>query len=237
MGREIERLAIEQGHSIRAIIQREDDENAFLEKLTNVDIAIEFSSPESAVANFLHCFKAGVPVVSGTTGWNAHLKEVIDQCDTLGASFFYASNFSVGVNIFFELNRHLAQLMQGQADYSVSMEEIHHLQKKDAPSGTAITLATGILEHITQLQGWDNNVRLNHEETFSTLSNLLPIVSTRSEGVTGTHEITYRSTLDEITIRHQAHSRLAFAQGALLAATWMQGKKGVYTMQDLLKLK
>ncbi len=236
MGKEIERLANEQGHVVHAIVTKSDDSNSAFNKLQGADVAIEFSTPDAAVDNLLTCFKAGVNVVCGTTGWTKRMPEITAACSEANGGFFYASNFSIGVNIFFELNRRLAELMHNQSEYQVSMEEIHHLQKKDAPSGTALTLAKSILENKPELQGIDNNIRFDAIQTFDTLPNLLPIVSTRIENVTGTHEITYASELDRISIKHEAHSRLAFAKGVLMAAQWMQGKQGIFGMQDLLKI-
>ena len=233
MGKTLERLAEEKGHKVSLII--DVDEAAALKdgRLSEVDVAIEFTRPESAVKNIKACMDAGVPVVSGTTGWLEHWDEVTDLCASTKGAFFYASNYSVGVNIFFELNKKLASLMNGQA-YDVKMEEIHHTQKLDAPSGTAITLAEGILENIQQFDHWylkeyPFNQKNDHPQGF-------PIVSKREGKVPGTHIIRYDSAIDLLEIKHEAKGREGFASGAILAAEWVVGKKGVFGMKDLLDL-
>jgi 4-hydroxy-tetrahydrodipicolinate reductase len=226
MGKAIEAIALQQGHEI---VHRIDISSAHLlekENLSQADVAIEFTTPETAFGNILKCFEAGVPVVCGTTGWLDRLSEIKSICLEKHQGFLYASNFSIGVNIFFELNKKLAELMSGQSAYQVSMEEVHHTQKKDAPSGTAITLAEQILEKYPSKTGWTNESTEN--------SNLLGIVSVRQDPAPGTHTIQYSSPIDDITITHTAHSREGFAAGAVAAATWLCGKQGIFTMKDVL---
>ncbi|MEM6964486.1 MAG: 4-hydroxy-tetrahydrodipicolinate reductase [Bacteroidota bacterium] len=224
MGRTIEAIALEKGYEIVLQVDKENASTWTNEQLQRADVAIEFTQPESAINNIVRCFEAGVPVVSGTTGWVEKMQEVTDKCKALDGGFFYASNFSIGVNIFFELNRMLAKMMDAQNSYDVSIEEIHHTQKLDAPSGTAITLAEGLLGEIKRKERW--------VKEKATLKNELSIFSKRIEKVPGTHAITYTSAIDTIEIKHTAHSRMGFAQGALMAAEWMVGKVGVYGMKD-----
>ena len=220
MGREIEKAALERGHEIVSIIdidnQEDFDSPAFL---SSTEVAIEFSRPEAAYANYRKCFERHIPVVAGTTGWLKHLDEVKKICLEQGQTFFYASNYSLGVNLFFALNRHLAKMMNRFPAYDVHIEDIHHIHKLDAPSGTAITLAEGIVENID---------RKNRDT--------LAIESKREGEVVGTHEIVYDSDADIISIRHEAKSRKGFALGAVLAAEFICGKTGVFTMNDLLRL-
>lgn len=228
MGQAIEAIALGRGHEI---IHRIDINSSHLlekEHLQQADVAIEFTTPETAYQNIIRCFDANVPVVCGTTGWLDKLPQVKSQCLEKHQAFLYASNFSIGVNIFFELNRRLAELMAPQSAYGVSMEEIHHTQKKDAPSGTAITLAEQILEKVPGKKGWVN------EETTDPAQ--LAIISKRINPAPGTHTITYSSPIDDITITHTAHSREGFAAGAVTAAEWLKGKKGIFTMKDVLSL-
>ncbi|WP_343303306.1 4-hydroxy-tetrahydrodipicolinate reductase [Chitinophaga niabensis] len=228
MGQAIEAIALGRGHEI---IHRIDINSSHLlekEHLQQADVAIEFTTPETAYENIIRCFDANVPVVCGTTGWLDKLPQVKSQCLEKHQAFLYASNFSIGVNIFFELNRRLAELMAPQSAYGVSMEEIHHTQKKDAPSGTAITLAEQILEKVPGKKGWVN------EETTDPAQ--LAIISKRINPAPGTHTITYSSPIDDITITHTAHSREGFAAGAVTAAEWLKGKKGIFTMKDVLSL-
>lgn len=228
MGKAIEAIAQSRGHEI---VHRIDINSSHLlekEYLSQADVAIEFTTPETAFSNILKCFDANVPLVCGTTGWLEKLPEVKAICLEKHQAFLYASNFSIGVNIFFELNRRLAELMAPQNAYSVSMEEIHHTQKKDAPSGTAITLAEQILEKLPAKTGWVN------KETKD--PGMLGIVSKREDPAPGTHTIRYSSSIDDITITHTAHSREGFAAGAVTAAEWLKGKKGIFTMKDVLSL-
>lgn len=228
MGQAIEAIAQGRGHEI---VHRIDINSSHLlekEHLQQADVAIEFTTPETAYDNIIRCFDANVPVVCGTTGWLDKLPQVKSRCLEKHQAFLYASNFSIGVNIFFELNRRLAELMAPQHAYSVSMEEIHHTQKKDAPSGTAITLAEQILEKMPGKKGW-----VNEESTDPAQ---LAIISKRINPAPGTHTITYSSPIDDITITHTAHSREGFAAGAVTAAEWLKGKKGIFTMKDVLSL-
>lgn len=220
MGKTIERIATERGHEIAAKITADIDAH----ELSGIDIAIDFSIPSAAYKNITTCFKKGIPVVSGTTGWLENYSKAMESCNNNNTGFIYASNFSLGVNIFFELNKKLADLMKPFPDYQVSMEEIHHTQKLDAPSGTAITLAEQIIER-SEKDSWT----LDTPEVTE-----LPINAKRIENVPGTHKVDYSSPIDSITIEHIAHSRDGFALGAVIAAEWLQHKKGVYSMKDVL---
>ena len=222
MGKVIEAIALQRGHTI--VLKVSSDTKNY--ELSNVDIAIDFSTPESAVENITQCFNNNVPVICGTTGWLKDYDAMLQLCKDTNGAFIYASNFSLGVNIFFELNNTLAKLMKGLPQYKVSIEEIHHTQKLDAPSGTAISLANDIIS-----QSDYTNWTLEHPK-----SSELPIVAKRIENVPGTHEITYESVVDSIQIKHTAHSREGFALGAVVAAEWLQHKKGVFTMKDLLNI-
>lgn len=220
MGKTIERLAVERGHEI--VLKISDDiEKADLQK---ADVAIDFSVPDAAFKNITTCFEKQVPVVSGTTGWLKQYDKAVEICNENEAAFIYASNFSLGVNLFFELNRNLAKLMSKFPEYKVAIEEIHHTQKLDAPSGTAITLAEQIMEN-SEKTGWQLDKAANNE---------IPVTAKRIENVPGTHTISYNSEVDTIKIEHIAHSRDGFALGAIIAAEWLQDKKGVYSMKDVL---
>ena len=221
MGQTIEKIAEDRGHKI---VLKVDKNDGFT--LENIDVAIDFSIPQAAVHNISTCLKNNVPVVSGTTGWLEHYEEMTKLCKENDGAFLYASNFSVGVNIFFELNKQLAKMMQNVAGYNVTMEEIHHIHKLDAPSGTAITLAEGIMEH-SKKTGWV----LDQE-----VEDKIKIKAVREGEIPGTHSITYKSEVDEIKIEHKAHSRHGFALGAVLAAEWLHNKTGVYSMKDVLGL-
>lgn len=227
MGKEIEKIAIERGHSIPLIIDAHNPGDLTSENLTNCDAVIEFTMPESAVRNYMACFEAGVPVVSGTTGWLHRQEEVHRKCRETDGTFFYASNFSVGVNLFFELNRKLAQLMADHPEYQVRMTEVHHTQKLDAPSGTAITLAESLLEILPGKKSWKNQAQVAADE--------LSILSERVGEVPGIHTITYESEVDLIEITHSAKNRKGFALGAVLAAEFCLQNKGILSMNDLLK--
>lgn len=226
MGKTIEQVAISREHEIGLKIDVDNLNDFNADNMKSIDVAIEFTSPHTAFENVMKCLEFGIPVVCGSTGWLDRLKEAEDQCRTLNGSFLCASNFSVGVNIFFELNKKLAQLMKGREQYSISMREIHHTQKKDAPSGTAITIAEQIIDNHDSKKTW-----VNHETTVPTE---LPIISERIDPYPGLHEVTYRSSVDEIIISHNAHSRDGFALGAVLAAEFIAGKKGIFTMKDVL---
>jgi len=228
MGKEIEKIAVSRGHKINLIIDISNPHDLTLENLQKCDIAIEFTVPDSAVKNYNICFEAGVPVVSGTTGWLGKKEEVYNKCIANNGTFFYASNFSVGVNIFFELNRKLAQLMADYNDYNVEMTEVHHTHKLDAPSGTAISLAEDILKIMPGKTGWVNDKNSGENE--------LNIKSERRGEVPGIHTIKYESEVDYIEITHNTKSRKGLAFGVVLAAEYSLGRKGILTMKDLLNI-
>jgi 4-hydroxy-tetrahydrodipicolinate reductase len=227
MGKEIEQIAIDRGHEIGLIIDQDNQKDLTSANLENIDVAIEFTNPDSAFENYKNCFEANVPVVSGTTGWLDKMHLIEEDCKN-GKGFFYASNFSLGVNLFFELNKKLTQLMSPFSEYNVDMEEIHHIHKLDSPSGTAITLAEGILENHPDKKQWIEATSMEKED--------LSILAKRHGAVPGTHSITWHSEVDEIMIQHQAYSRKGFALGAVLAAEFMPKKEGFYGMKDLLQL-
>ena len=226
MGKAIEKIALERGHTIVGKIVTQNRADMDQLQSNDVDVAIEFSSPESAFDNITYCLKKGWPIVSGTTGWLERRTEIEKLCKETNGSFFYASNYSIGVNLFFRLNRQLARLMNGQG-YQATMTEIHHIHKLDAPSGTAITLAEGVIEETADLEGW---ILAPESE-----QNYLEIVSEREGEVPGTHIVRYDSEVDRIEISHTAHNRLGFALGAVISAEWLSGKEGVFGMNDLLK--
>jgi 4-hydroxy-tetrahydrodipicolinate reductase len=227
MGREIEQIALQRGHTIVLRVSKANATSFTDAELKKADVAIEFSTPETAVANILRCFQCQVPVVAGTTGWINSLLEIQDKCMHLGSTFFYASNYSIGVNVFFALNKHLAKIMNGYAEYNPVMEEIHHIHKKDSPSGTGITLANDLIESLERKNTW--------AEGTSDDNSVLQIHSQREGEVPGTHVIRYTSETDSIEIAHIAHNRRGFASGAVIAAEWVQGKKGIFGMKDLLQ--
>jgi 4-hydroxy-tetrahydrodipicolinate reductase len=222
MGKVIEQIAVERGHEI---VLKKSSSNKF-EGLKDADVAIDFSIPTTAVNHITECFNTNIPVICGTTGWLEHYNAIEALCKQKNGSFIYASNFSLGVNVFFELNNHLAKIMNNLKQYQVSMEEIHHTQKLDAPSGTAITLANGIIENSSYIKWTLENPKENE----------LHIEAKRIENVPGTHSVFYDSNVDQIEIKHTAHSREGFALGAVVAAEWLAGKKGVFTMKDVLQL-
>ncbi len=230
MGRAIEAVALSRGHRLAARIDLGN--RAELDALPThaVDVVIEFSSPEAVVANLHYCVERGWPVVCGTTGWLAQRPDIEAAVLARGSGFFYASNYSIGVNLFFRLNKVLAKLMGHQPDYAVALTEIHHTQKLDAPSGTAITLAEGILENLPHATHW----ALSDENAALTAPDVLPIESVREGNVPGTHTVRYTSAQDTIEITHTAHSREGFALGATLAAEWVAHRQGVFGMDDLL---
>lgn len=228
MGKEIEKIALDRGHEVVLKIDVTNPEDLTIANLQKADVAIEFTIPSSAIANYQLCFEAGIPVVSGTTGWLEKLPEVHQLCTAKSGTFFYASNFSLGVNIFFALNKKLAELMANRPEYTVEMKEIHHTQKLDAPSGTAITLAEGILANLPEKTSWVNQ--------STEKANELGIVSVREGQVPGTHIINYDSEVDYIEITHCAKSRKGFAFGAVLAAEYSFGKKGILSMNEMLNL-
>ena len=226
MGHEIERMCEKLGHEISLIIDSEDDWGKAGTTLKELDVAMEFSVPDQVVNNIYRCFEEGIPVVVGTTGWYEELDAVKKSCNETGRSLFYSTNFSVGVNLFFDLNRHLAKLMADRGDYEISIEETHHIHKQDAPSGTAIVLANDVIQNIGRLAKWVKENPDNPQE--------LGIKSFRVENVAGTHKVRYESENDMIEIVHTAKNRRDFAIGAILAAEWLIGKKGSFEMKDML---
>jgi 4-hydroxy-tetrahydrodipicolinate reductase len=228
MGKAIESIALAKGHEIVAKIDM-DNQELLVEEVRKAEVAIEFTSPHSAVENLKKCFDVGVPTICGSTGWLEAWDNIVEYCKKMDGAFLYASNFSIGVNIFFELNKQLASLMANRSEYEIKIEEIHHTQKKDAPSGTAITIAEGILSHNPNKKTWVAG------ET--TDENTLEIKSIRQDPAPGTHLVTYHSAIDDIEIIHTAHSRIGFAHGAVMAAEYIAGKKGIYSMKDVINLK
>ncbi len=228
MGKAIEEIALQHGHAISLKINSSNQEEFTTENLQKADVAIEFSNPHCAIHNLKNCFDAGIPVVCGSTGWLEKWSEIADECQQKNGGLLYASNFSIGVNIFFEINKHLANLMNRQNNYEVAIEEIHHTHKKDAPSGTAITLAQGILDNLKRKTNWT----LGDSKDAESIS----INSKRIDPAPGTHVITYDSAIDSIQISHTAHSRTGFAYGAVLAAEFLIGKKGIYSMKEVLEI-
>ncbi len=227
MGKTIERIALNRGHEIVCIIDINNPEDFDSDKFRNADVAIEFTTPSTAVDNYLKAFKQGIPVVSGSTGWTSRINEIKAMCDNGDATFFWTSNFSLGVNLFFELNKYLSSLMDNFTEYTPSMNEIHHIHKLDHPSGTAITLAEGLIENTNRIDKWTENDVHNADELF--------IAHEREGEVPGTHIISWDSSVDTITIEHKAKSREGFALGAVVAAEWTKGHKGFLTMGELMK--
>jgi 4-hydroxy-tetrahydrodipicolinate reductase len=227
MGKEIENIALSRGHDIGLIIDINNQPDLTIKNLQNCDAAIEFTFPGSAVENYFKCFEAGIPVISGTTGWLSRRDEVNARCVETNATFFYASNFSLGVNLFFELNRKLAHMMSSLTEYKPEITEIHHTQKLDAPSGTALTLADDVIAVLPTLEKWSENIPPANNE--------LLIKSERVGTVPGIHTIKYESEADFIEITHSAKNRRGLALGTVLAAEYSIGKKGILTMKDMLK--
>lgn len=223
MGKAIEKIAMAKGHEI---VGRFDADGINDDQLKQADVAIEFSRPEAAYDNLKKCMELKVPVICGTTGWLEHLQDIENQCNQNESAFLYASNFSIGVNILFAVNRYLASLMNQHPQYDVEIDEIHHTQKLDAPSGTAISLANDIVKILDRKSKWVKEDTENEDE--------LPIYSFREDPTPGTHVVSYISDIDTIDIVHTAHSRDGFASGAVAAAEWIVGKKGVFTMKDVL---
>jgi 4-hydroxy-tetrahydrodipicolinate reductase len=228
MGRAIEEIALQRGHEIVLKVSIENVQDNTIENIRKADVAIEFTGPESAYDNVIKCLDAHIPVVCGSTGWLHRYEEAVQYCRAKNGTLLYASNFSVGVNLFFVLNQRLAAMMAPHAEYDVHMKEIHHTQKKDAPSGTAITLAEGILRNYPRKQQWVNQASSNIAD--------LVILSERVDPAPGTHIVTYTSEVDDIEIKHTAHSRKGFATGAVIAAEYVQTRKGVFSMEDVLQL-
>lgn len=227
MGKAIEKTAIQRGHEVVLRINRSENPGDFTkENVAKADVAIEFTSPESALQNVLHLMEWGLPVICGSTGWNSKLHVAKEKCLEVNTAFLQASNFSIGVNIFFEINKQLASIMNDWAGYDVSLEEIHHTEKKDAPSGTAITIAEQILDNLKRKKHWREGHAKSEED--------IVITASREANVPGTHVVKYTSDIDDIEIKHTAHSRDGFALGAVLAAEYIQYKKGIFTMHDVL---
>jgi 4-hydroxy-tetrahydrodipicolinate reductase len=226
MGKEIERIAIERGHQVTLKINSQNASEFTFDNLKTVDAAIEFTNPDLAVNNINTCIAADVPVVVGTTGWYESFNEVRENVIQNEGSLLYATNCSIGVNLFFKLNKYLAKLMNNHNDYDVKMEEIHHTEKLDAPSGTAISLAEGVIDNLLKKDVWVKG--------DSHSKNQLGINSKRIDNVPGTHEVTYTSEIDDIEIKHTAHNRQGFALGAVVAAEYISDKKGIFTMEDVL---
>jgi 4-hydroxy-tetrahydrodipicolinate reductase len=226
MGKTIEPIAKVRGHEIVLIIEKNNLSELNRINLKKVDVAIDFSTPNSARTNIMKAIDSGIPVISGTTGWLDHYSEVIAYCDKKKGSFLYASNFSLGVNLFFELNKKMTKIMKQYEQYEVDIHEIHHKEKKDSPSGTAISLAEQIIAENKSFTGWISNE--------ISIENSIKIVSERKEKITGIHQVNYNSQMDSISIKHKTHSRKAFALGAVIAAEWIRNKNGCYSMYDVL---
>ncbi len=227
MGKEVEQISLDRNHRIGIKINSDNQEELTTENLKKCDVAIEFSKPEEAIRNITLCANAGCPVVVGTTGWYNEYSKVVDLIKEKDSALLTATNFSIGVNLFFELNKTLASLMEKHKEYRANIREIHHLEKLDSPSGTAITLAEGIIDNDSTLKKWSNE-KSNEEE-------VLEIISVREDKVPGTHIIKYVSEIDEIEIKHLAKNRKGFALGAVVAAEFLKNKKGIFTMKDVLK--
>ncbi len=226
MGKAIEEIALQKGHEIVLKISSGNTYELTSENIKKADVCIEFTTPDTAFENIKKCLEAGVPTISGSTAWLDKLEDAKSICLQYDTAFLYASNFSIGVNLFFQINEYVAHIMQSHPVYKVSMEEIHHTAKKDAPSGTAVTLAEGIMRHMPAKQKWVNEK--------SDAANELSILSKRIDPAPGTHSIFYDSETDSIEIKHTAHNRTGFASGAVLAAEFIQNKKGLFTMKDVL---
>ena len=232
MGRIIEQFATERGHEIVLKINIDNTEDLTLANLGKADVAIDFSTPDSALSNIELCFDAGVPVVVGTTGWYGHLQTVKNTCEQGNNTLLYASNYSVGVNVFFFVNKVLAKIMNRYPQYEVQVEEIHHTQKLDSPSGTAMTISEGILTELDRKNEWVNEL-IGSGEEFIVKPDQLLIESHRIEDVPGTHTVIYSSEVDDIEFKHKAHNRAGFALGAVLAAEWLEDKTGFYNITDM----
>jgi len=226
MGHEVENVAIERNHKIKAIVDNDKDWLDNSEIIKKADVVIDFSLPESALDIFSKCFSLGVPIVTGTTGWYENIEKVRNYCLSSNSGFFYSHNFSIGVNIFFEANRKLSKMLNSVGGYGVSMEEVHHIHKLDSPSGTAIKAAEDIIEAFDNIDKWKNQQDVDKGE--------LPIISKRENEVNGDHSVFFESDIDSISLSHSAKSRKGFAQGSVIAAEFMVNKKGFFTMKDLL---
>ncbi|WP_140937204.1 4-hydroxy-tetrahydrodipicolinate reductase [Sphingobacterium lumbrici] len=232
MGQLIEKFAVKRGHEVVLIVDENNRSSIGIEDLEGADVAIDFSTPHAALENIGLCFEADLPLVVGTTGWYDHLQEVKEACLESKQSLLYGSNFSIGVNIFFHINKLLARAIDPYKQYDVQVEEIHHIHKLDAPSGTAITIAEGILENSSVKNTWVNDVVGEGEEVIAKSDELL-IESLRIEEVPGTHTVLYSSEVDQIEFKHTAHNRDGFALGAVIAAEWLQGKTGFYQVTEI----
>ena len=235
MGKIIEKIASDRKHNIVLKIDHDNQHELTAENLRKADAVIEFTTPASVLSNIQHCFDAGVPVVVGTTGWYEHLEQVKQNCVDSGSTLLYASNFSVGVNIFFHINKKLAKLMNNYPYYDVQVEEIHHTQKLDSPSGTAITIAEGIIDNVDRKKEWVNVLTAegNDADDSSLKSEQVLIESFRIDSVPGTHTVIYDSEVDTLEFKHTAHNRNGFALGAVLAAEWVHNKKGFFSVQEM----
>ncbi|PYF74481.1 4-hydroxy-tetrahydrodipicolinate reductase [Pedobacter nutrimenti] len=236
MGQIIERFALERGHEIVLKINIDNQQELNTANLRKADMAIDFSAPDAALSNIYACFDANLPVVVGTTGWYGQLQEVKNDCLNRNNTLLYGSNFSIGVNLFFHINEVMARLMNNFPDYDVQVEEIHHTQKLDAPSGTAMTLAEEIIENLDNKKEWVNELEGTPFEQVLKNDQLL-ITSQRVENVPGTHTVIYSSEVDDIELKHTAHSRAGFALGAVVAAEWLQNKQGFYNIADIFNFK
>ncbi|MDP9081351.1 MAG: 4-hydroxy-tetrahydrodipicolinate reductase [Bacteroidota bacterium] len=238
MGKIIEKIATDRKHEIVLKIDQDNLDDLTAENLEMADVAIEFSTPHTVLSNIEHCLNAGVPIVVGTTGWYNSLPELKEKYERSSTAMMYASNFSVGVNIFFHVNKVLAKLMNNYPYYEVQVEEIHHTQKLDSPSGTAITIAEGIIDNLDSKKEWVKALNVDGEENEINVKNdQLLIESFRIDSVPGTHTVIYDSEVDSIEFKHTAHNRNGFALGAVLAAEWIQGKKGFYSVEDMFDFK
>ncbi|MEM6396311.1 MAG: dihydrodipicolinate reductase C-terminal domain-containing protein [Bacteroidota bacterium] len=233
MGQEIDRLLANTSNEVIARITEDNANQIDDDQLRIADVVIEFTQPKSALHNYRKCLSLGLPIVSGTTGWLDHWDEWTAEVEAQSGSFFYASNFSLGVNLLFALNEKLAQWMNKQPDYHPELIEIHHTGKRDAPSGTAITIAKGVIQNLDRLDNWQ---LIEETDVKKPSFNMLPIYSERVDPTPGTHRLTWKSDIDDLEISHVAHSRIGFAKGAIAAAHWLPGKNGVFGMQDLMNL-
>ncbi|WP_316840542.1 4-hydroxy-tetrahydrodipicolinate reductase [Pedobacter gandavensis] len=236
MGQIIERFALERGHEVVLKINSTNQEDLNIANLSKADVAIDFSIPDAAIGNIYLCFEANVPIVVGSTGWYGQLQEVKNECLSSNNTLLYGSNFSIGVNIFFHINQVLAKVMNNYPAYDVQVEEIHHTQKLDSPSGTAMTIAEGIIEELDSKKEWVNELVGNPFDEVIKKEQVL-IESHRIENVPGTHTVVYSSEVDDIEIKHTAHNRAGFALGAIVAAEWLQNKQGFYNIADIFNFK
>ncbi len=235
MGQEIEKIANSRGHQIVLTINEDNLHDLTQQNLAKADVAIEFSTPHTVLQNIEFCLQNNTPIVVGTTGWYQEFDSIKNICETTNGALFYATNFSIGVNLFFKLNEQLADLMKSHTEYDVELEEIHHTQKLDSPSGTAITIAEGIFANYPTKTKWENYLQIADEKIKTTDQESVMITSIRKDTVPGTHTVTYRSANDQIDITHTAFNRKGFAHGAVIAAEWILNKKGIFTMKDFLK--